>query len=81
MHAEGGGLFYCILLQRDAGFMEVLYSSILGKLDLGWTIQAFLNSCEDRRGCWKIPAPFNLITSCFDLEDNAVGVENHLNMV
>lgn len=35
----------------------------------------FLNSCVDRRGCWKY-LPLKFITSCFNLKDNAVGVVN-----
>lgn len=69
-----GSPVYCVLLQLDCGFMNVLYCSILGKLDLGWGITAFLNSCVDRWECWKIPVSLKFITSCFNLKDNAVSV-------
>lgn len=51
---EGGGsCLLCSVQQCDGGFMKVLYCGILGKLDPGCGILAFLNSCVDRRGAGK----------------------------
>lgn len=76
-----GRVGHCVLLQCNGGFMKALCCSILGKLDLGWGILAFLNSCADRRGCWNIPALPKFITSCCSFKDNGVGLVNHLSNV